>query len=664
MKRVLTIFVLMVLLSIPVAVADEIGGGGSTAKTQEEPKKTDTTPTPTTANAHLYRGPGTTYKVYDAPPAQIPEGYTYVGGYTLTDRNLAVLGSFQNAPAELVTMSNNKVVFRNKDGSLDISVGDSRIEDWAGPDEFSYDSTKPAGRQTLFDGRPIVADLDMYGMVRPDKDGNYHFIDPASGKTLEDEYITPIKGGFIESKGDKVTIYGTQGNVLGTLDKDEWGKFSTVNKNDLVAVSAQLGKTGLSLNDVTPYKQTIGTTETTVFIYDADFGDDVRVYVQDGKQVREEGSFDKTKPAEFKPEEKNVFNTDGTLASRTTYNTDTGAVTSSYTYGQDTLTIQVLDKDGKTLLPPETFSVARDSNGNVVGYELGTYGNKKVYYDPITDEYKYADGSEVPDDVEKLVDADTTTKDKKEKIDDAEAARRDAEPWRWEEAWRRDGLWGLVKEFFAGYEAFRGLGAYGALFWDEEELYERRLKVREAFCKTVVLGGVECWTSKLCERYTDQHTGSNTLVTVVPGQSVRAAAHIEAERTETTEFQNESGTFGLYLYRVTFFASSPKDDNSVQLRFYYDGGTYDWFPEPQPIEAGGVVSASGAAAIVSYGKRDYTQVCLMLSEGIEVGTGSSVSEICAPIVDSGLSPSGGVESVPGAPGIDTSPAAGQPGAGF
>ncbi|MBI4145094.1 hypothetical protein HY493_02705 [Candidatus Woesearchaeota archaeon] len=532
-----------------------------------------------------------------------------------------------------------------------IKIGDTWVN-YRGPLSSLDVQTAKDGTTTLFFNKEPVRVVLEAGKT-------YLVVLDDAGKDT-DKIYAPIKNGVIRQTKDQYQVLDAEGNVLGTFDIKEWEQFRG-NENDLVAVSAQLRNTGLSLNDVTPYKQTVDGEETTVFIYEADFGDDVRVYTtSDGKQVREEGDYTGTT---WTSEEKNVYNKDGTLYERTVYEKNGKTIESQYTYGQDTLTIQVQDDKG-TLLQPETFTIARDSQGKVVGYEIGTYDSKKkVYYDPISGDYKYADGAEISDEDEKAVKADKNAEKKVDKIDDAEAARRDAEPGRWELAWRQGGLWGLVKEFFAGYEAFRGLGAYGALFWDEEELYERRLEVKKQFCKTVVLGGVDCWTSKLCERYTDQNTGSNTLVTVVPGQAVRAAAHIEAERTETTEFANESGTFGLYLYRVTFFASSPREDNSVQLRFYYDGGTYDWFPEPQQIDAGGVVSASGAAAIVSYGRRDYSRVCLMLSEGIEVGTGSSVSEICAPIVDSGLSPSG-VESVPGATEAETPPAAGQPGAGF
>jgi|GEM_PF-3803551 len=201
----------------------------------------------------------------------------------------------------------------------------------------------------------------------------------------------------------------------------------------------------------------------------------------------------------------------------------------------------------------------------------------------------------------------------------------------WERVWTEGNLFDIASFLFSTYENWRGLGAYGSLFIGKEDLAKRRARMNEQFCKIGL--GIDCITSELCERYSDKHSGDNTIITVIPGQAVRAAAHVQAQRTEATSFKNASGSYKQWLYHITFYASSPDDDNAVQLRFQHQDGHYDWFPAPgTPVKKGGAASAQGRAALIKYSLRDYTQVCLIYTQSIDTGKGRQ-GTLCVPVVD-------------------------------
>ncbi|HSU72443.1 MAG TPA: hypothetical protein VLJ21_01180 [Candidatus Binatia bacterium] len=267
----------------------------------------------------------------------------------------------------------------------------------------------------------------------------------------------------------------------------------------------------------------------------------------------------------------------------------------------------------------------------------------------------------------------------KKNIDAAQkaATAEKTTPSRWEAAWRgsQGGLFGvvgqfaaLIQEFFRGYENWKGIGAYGSLFIGKKRLAERRERINEAFCKAGL--GIDCKVAKICERYSDKHSGGSTIVTVVPGQSVKAAAHLEGMRYAPTRFQNASGSYTQYLYYITYYASSPESANHVQLHFTYSGGTYDWYPAPgKDIPKGGAASAQGAAALIKYSNRKYTDVCLVYESSIDTGTGHE-GTLCVPIQENTVvpddlphAPAGGGNADTEEPASPTAPTH-DPGAGF
>ncbi|MBI4151131.1 hypothetical protein HY492_03325 [Candidatus Woesearchaeota archaeon] len=195
----------------------------------------------------------------------------------------------------------------------------------------------------------------------------------------------------------------------------------------------------------------------------------------------------------------------------------------------------------------------------------------------------------------------------------------------------------IAGELLKGYQQYQGIASLGGLFM-KDQVGAWREKIDNAFCKAML--GADCIAQKLCEKYGDSANSDIVITTTYPGTGIRAAAHIQAERSQPSFYSDETGTHQQYLYRVTFFAASPREDNGVQITFHSSGGQYDWYPEPQEISEGGVVSAQGPAAIVKYSTKNYDRVCLTFQNPIDTGTGGKERQLCVPIVTSGVKPSG------------------------
>jgi hypothetical protein len=203
----------------------------------------------------------------------------------------------------------------------------------------------------------------------------------------------------------------------------------------------------------------------------------------------------------------------------------------------------------------------------------------------------------------------------------------------------------VFTEVIGGYEQYRGIGAFGSLFIGDDELNERRDKVNQAFCDTVVLGGQECWSSVMCSKYSDHVAGSGFLSAETPGQGLRGVAHVEAEKTTTT---GPNGT--VYLYKITYKVNNPNDNIlGYNLFFDYPEGRFTWFTTPQLIPKLQSDSRLGSAALVAYSERVYTQVCLGFTGRLDVGpatgslskhspfikaaSGAKVGQVCSPVVN-------------------------------
>ena len=530
--------------------------------------------------------------------------------------------------------------------------------DWDGAIQ-PFGTTEVDGQKVLtYDDNPVIVDIeaDTVRLIVVDSDG-----------AVTDEFYQPVEGGAIHVDEDGTReILNSEGVVLGSFSDIEWPAEYEGQQN-IVQVAEAMAREGASIEQAT-------VAPNGNFVIATILGDDI-IFSPDGSIVtrgtaqkddagKPTGLFDMTR--EFS---QNTYQ-DGQLTS-TIVSGGAGESYVTYNFGYDvgdswSVTSQTADQNGDVGTP----TLAETQGGNIVrvnalpGNPLGL-------------------GCGAGDAVCVLAESGQTvftktgkalTKEEKEKLSadtkkDIAAAEKNRKKQReqtsaWAQAFAETNVFKLMlnilTETFSGYEDFKGIGAWGSLFIGKDDLNERRARMNEKFCDRGL--GIDCLAQKVCERKTDQRSGSSVIVTVVPGLAVRAAAHLQAQRTETSTFENATGQQTLYLYHVTYYASSPDDPNTVQLIFNYEGGSYNWFPEPVDIPEGGVSSATGNAAIIRYSHRLYTTVCLQYSKGIDTGTGGSESSICVPIVGSGLSPSGVQAGTAGAPGTTTP--AGDPGDGF
>jgi hypothetical protein len=181
------------------------------------------------------------------------------------------------------------------------------------------------------------------------------------------------------------------------------------------------------------------------------------------------------------------------------------------------------------------------------------------------------------------------------------------------------------------YAAYSGMSGWSALIFDEEYLQEWRDRINDFFCKTVVLGGIDCWSSKICARYfkLDAPREGVLYTQVSVTREPRPFAHVEGEKslpikTGTTTFT--------YIYKVTFGISNPKKEDSISYRVELRGpGGGEVIHGPAALGKGQIASALGAEAIVRESSADYTEACLFF-DSIRTFEGGSRSSLCNNLV--------------------------------
>jgi hypothetical protein len=231
------------------------------------------------------------------------------------------------------------------------------------------------------------------------------------------------------------------------------------------------------------------------------------------------------------------------------------------------------------------------------------------------------------------------------------------------------------------YNEYKGIAALGALFTDEEDLAERRAETNEKFCKTVILGGTQCWASKLCASKIKAKPGDGTLVGRQPvgpsGITIPVpVAHVEAERSLPISFIDDEGRpVTQWLYRWTFYVRNPtNDDLRYNILFTGPGVSYTWWPEPQELSSGAAAGQSGSAAIPVTSTKDYRQICITLKPSIPAYDGKTTDSVCNSIIQYeggatapyGPPPNatGPLPGLPGLPGEQPPEEGRQPGEGF
>ncbi|MBI4140997.1 hypothetical protein HY485_04135, partial [Candidatus Woesearchaeota archaeon] len=186
----------------------------------------------------------------------------------------------------------------------------------------------------------------------------------------------------------------------------------------------------------------------------------------------------------------------------------------------------------------------------------------------------------------------------------------------------------IMRGLMNAYDQYSGIARFGSLFLTGDNWQEWRNTVNQAFCDTIILGGKQCWISKVCDQYIDATPAGNSLIARTPG-GAKGVVHLEAERSLPIEVPQE-GT--QYIYKLTYTITNPNNKPmQYNLRFHTKDTTYAAFQPSKELIAGGTDGKIGSQAFYKQSKKDYTQVCLVWSPSIETFSGRSVSEFCQPI---------------------------------
>ena len=205
-----------------------------------------------------------------------------------------------------------------------------------------------------------------------------------------------------------------------------------------------------------------------------------------------------------------------------------------------------------------------------------------------------------------------------------------------------------LNEFVTAYNEYSGLGQYSSLFISDKDLAKRRKEAEDAFCDTILLGGTNCWASKICEGSIDATIGGTGIVGSTVTGEPRGAARIQADKSQPAIIRNESTNTDTvqFLYHVEYFIQNINEEPlRYNLVFYAtEGPTVRAFAKDKELAPGGTDSRLRVNAIVRYSGREYETVCVTFNPGITRFDRGVANEICTGIPSYG----GGPTSIPGA----------------
>jgi hypothetical protein len=211
-------------------------------------------------------------------------------------------------------------------------------------------------------------------------------------------------------------------------------------------------------------------------------------------------------------------------------------------------------------------------------------------------------------------------------------------------------------------QQYAGMAGWSSLFFDDEFLANWRTSVNEFFCKTIILGGIDCWASKICGRYADITPSRGGVLFSSPvGGAPQAVAHIEGKKSQSIPHGSET----LHVYTVTFGITNTLDKTmAYNVQFKGPARTANWWSESRPLNEGGTASALGGSALIKASRHQYGEVCLEFSPHIRSFDGGEIDRVCNSFVQhaGGASAPYGAEANETASQADTPQAPDAPGA--
>lgn len=205
-----------------------------------------------------------------------------------------------------------------------------------------------------------------------------------------------------------------------------------------------------------------------------------------------------------------------------------------------------------------------------------------------------------------------------------------------------------LNQFVTTYSEYSGLGQYSSLFISDKDLSKRRKEAEDAFCDTILLGGTNCWASKICQDNIDATIGGTGVVSSTATGEPRGAVRIQADKGQPAIISNETThtDTALFLYHAEYYIQNTNEDRLMYNIVFYatQGPPLRAFVKDKELAPGATESRLRTNAIARYSQRDYTTVCITLNPGITRFDGSLAREVCTGITLY----TGGPTSIPGA----------------
>ena len=209
--------------------------------------------------------------------------------------------------------------------------------------------------------------------------------------------------------------------------------------------------------------------------------------------------------------------------------------------------------------------------------------------------------------------------------------------------WARGGY--SFYDIIDAYEDYIGINKYSALFFGEDWLAKRREMAAEYFCeKTLLLGGKQCWQSKICEHYytsKEPPVGRSVLVAQTGIGGYEPAVSIQGERSLPITYKEGGKSKRRYVYKLTYFIANPHK-RAMTYHIKLIGSGKEFTSPAMTIKRATEdeffrVERLGNNPLISESDNYYHTVCLTFSPRMVAASGMligarRVSEICAPLI--------------------------------
>jgi hypothetical protein len=216
----------------------------------------------------------------------------------------------------------------------------------------------------------------------------------------------------------------------------------------------------------------------------------------------------------------------------------------------------------------------------------------------------------------------------------------------------------ILADFRYYANAYTGFAGFSSIMFGEEFLQEWRDQVNFVMCDMLHIGGIDCWTSQICDLYVDVEEPQGSLVGRAPDGTARAIAHIEAEKSPAISFTGASrkdlvdlfGERNLIVNGLSFNLSDENVDLSnlpqISARIYKITMSYsatqetavnvllqgerdvNVFTPSITVQEGGVYSRIRSNPISFISATDYSTACVVFNPGVETISGKSVNRQC------------------------------------